>query len=103
MWFLFQGFIVFAVCASNLSYHWTPNSYIVGLAAGMGLAWSLTWLFLPACRCQAKSNRGHHRPKFISDRLFADPDAAARKLVDIANAAEAVPDGRMIYDTMYGP
>jgi hypothetical protein len=42
MWFLFQGLIVFAVSASNVSYHWTPNSYIVGLA-GMGLAWSLTW------------------------------------------------------------
>jgi hypothetical protein len=43
MWFLFQGLIVFAVCASNILYHWTPNSYLVGLA-GMGLAWSLTWL-----------------------------------------------------------
>jgi hypothetical protein len=43
MWFLFQGLIVFAVSASNILYHWTPNSYLVGLA-GMGLAWSLTWL-----------------------------------------------------------
>ena len=36
MWFLFQGLIVFAVSASNILYHWTPNSYLVGLA-GMGL------------------------------------------------------------------
>jgi hypothetical protein len=38
-------------------------------------------------------------------RPFADPDAAARKLVEIANAAEAVQDGRMIYDSVsrYGP
>ena len=34
-------------------------------------------------------------PKFISDRPFADPDAAARKLVEIANATEAVQDGRL--------
>ena len=33
--------------------------------------------------------------KFISDRPFADPDAAARKLVEIANATEAVQDGRI--------
>ena len=42
MWFLFQGLIVFAVCASNILYHWTPNSTSLCLA-GMGLAWSLTW------------------------------------------------------------
>jgi len=28
---------------------------------------------------------------------------AERKLIEIANAAEAVQDGRMIYGTMYGP
>jgi hypothetical protein len=33
--------------------------------------------------------------KFITDRAFADPDAAARKLVEIANATEAVQDGRI--------
>jgi hypothetical protein len=43
MWFLFQGLILFAVGASNILYRWTPNSYLVGLA-GLGLAWSLTWL-----------------------------------------------------------
>jgi len=34
-------------------------------------------------------------PKFISDRPFTDPDAAARKLIEIANATEAVQDGRL--------
>ncbi len=33
--------------------------------------------------------------KFVTARLFADPDAAARKLVEIANAAEPVQDGRI--------
>jgi hypothetical protein len=33
--------------------------------------------------------------KFVVARPFADPDTAARKLVDLANAAEAVQDGRM--------
>jgi hypothetical protein len=33
--------------------------------------------------------------KFINDRPFADPDAAARKLVEIANSAEVVQDGRI--------
>ena len=33
--------------------------------------------------------------KFITTSSFADPDAAARKLVEIANAVEAVHDGRI--------
>jgi len=32
--------------------------------------------------------------KYVTGRPFADPAAAARKLVEIANAAEAVQDGR---------
>ena len=31
--------------------------------------------------------------KFVAARPFSDPDAAARKLVEIANAAEPVQDG----------
>jgi hypothetical protein len=30
--------------------------------------------------------------KFFADRLFVDPDTAARKLVEIANGVEAVQD-----------
>src|SRR6266478_780715 len=41
--------------------------------------------------------------KFVTDRPFADPDAAARKLVEIANAAEAVQDGRIHIELVNGP
>jgi hypothetical protein len=33
--------------------------------------------------------------KFATDRPYADPEAAARKLIEIANAVEAVQDGRI--------
>ena len=33
--------------------------------------------------------------KFAADRLFTDPDIAARKLVEIANEIKAVQDGRI--------
>ena len=33
--------------------------------------------------------------KLTTDRPYADPDAAARKLVEISNSAEAIQDGRM--------
>jgi hypothetical protein len=33
--------------------------------------------------------------KFVADRPYADPEAAARKLLEIANSVEAVQDGRM--------
>jgi hypothetical protein len=33
--------------------------------------------------------------KFVEPSHFTDPDAAARKLVEIANAAEAVQNGRI--------
>ena len=37
--------------------------------------------------------------KFVADRPFADPESAARKLADFANATEAVQDGRIFYRT----
>jgi len=33
--------------------------------------------------------------KFVKRRPFTDPDAAARKIVEIANDVEAVQDGRI--------
>jgi hypothetical protein len=33
--------------------------------------------------------------KFATERPFSDPDKAARKLIEIANAAAAVQDGRI--------
>jgi hypothetical protein len=41
--------------------------------------------------------------KFIEPSHFTDPDAAARKLVQIANAAEAVQDDRIFVDLINGP
>jgi hypothetical protein len=41
--------------------------------------------------------------KFVTPSHFADPDAAARKLVEIANAVEAVQDGRIYIERVNGP
>ena len=41
MWYLLQCAIIFAVAASNIRWHWTPNGYLVGLV-GVGLAYGLT-------------------------------------------------------------
>jgi hypothetical protein len=41
--------------------------------------------------------------KFVTSSLFADPDAAARKLLEIANAVETVQDGRIYIERINGP
>jgi len=41
--------------------------------------------------------------KFATDRPLADPDQAARKLVEIANASEAVQEGRIYIELVNGP
>jgi hypothetical protein len=41
--------------------------------------------------------------KFVTDRPFADPDAAARKLLELANAFEPVHDGRIYIEKINGP
>jgi hypothetical protein len=41
--------------------------------------------------------------KFVADRPFADPDAAARKIVEIANDADAVQDGRVYIERVNAP
>ena len=41
--------------------------------------------------------------RFVTDRPFADPDAAARKLVEIANAAETIQDGRIAIELVNAP
>jgi hypothetical protein len=41
--------------------------------------------------------------KFIEPRPFADPDAAARKLMELANAFEPVQDGRIYIEKINGP
>jgi hypothetical protein len=41
--------------------------------------------------------------KFSTDRPYADPEAAARKLLEIANATEGVPEGRIHIEKINGP
>jgi hypothetical protein len=41
--------------------------------------------------------------KFATDRPFADPEKAARKLLEIANETEAVQDGRIHIEKINGP
>lgn len=40
--------------------------------------------------------------KFAADRPYADPEKAARKLVEIANATEPVQDGRLYVELING-
>lgn len=41
--------------------------------------------------------------RYANSRPFADPEAAARKLLEIANATEAVQDGRIHIEKLNGP
>jgi hypothetical protein len=41
--------------------------------------------------------------KFAAERPYADPEKAARKLVEIANAVEAVQGGRIHIEKINGP
>ena len=41
--------------------------------------------------------------KFAEPRPFSDPEAVVRKLIEIANAAEAVQDARVYIERVNGP
>jgi hypothetical protein len=41
--------------------------------------------------------------KFVADHPFGDPDAAARKIVEIANDVEAVQNGRIYIERVNAP
>jgi hypothetical protein len=41
--------------------------------------------------------------KFAHDRPYSDPEKAARKLVEIANAVEAMQDGRIYIELINAP
>jgi hypothetical protein len=41
--------------------------------------------------------------KFVEPRPYADPEAAARKLLEIANSVEAVQDGRIHIELINWP
>ena len=49
--------------------------------------------------CQPSTNP----VKFAEPRPFSDPEAAVRKLIEIANAAEAVQDARIYIERVNGP
>ena len=46
---------------------------------------------------------GYGSVKFSTGRPYADPEAAARKLIEIANATEAIQDGRIHIEKINGP
>ena len=50
-----------------------------------------------------KGRSGGSMKKFIADRPFADPDAAARKIVEIAKEGEAVQNGRIYIERVNAP
>jgi hypothetical protein len=41
--------------------------------------------------------------KFATDRPYADPEMAARKIVEIANGVEAGQEGRIYIELINGP
>ena len=41
--------------------------------------------------------------KFIADRPLADPEIAARKILEIANTVEPIQDGRIHIEKINGP
>jgi len=41
--------------------------------------------------------------KFVQPRPYANPEAAARKIVELANAVEPVQDGRIHIEKINGP
>ena len=41
--------------------------------------------------------------KFVQPRPYADPEAAARKLLELANAVEPIQDGRIHIELINGP
>ena len=41
--------------------------------------------------------------KYVQPRPYADPDVAARKIVELANAFEPIQDGRIYIEKINGP
>jgi hypothetical protein len=41
--------------------------------------------------------------KYVQSRAYADPDTAARKIVEIANDLEPYMDGRLLVERINGP
>jgi hypothetical protein len=59
---------------------------------------------LEQARAFARAERqGDMSMKFTADRPYSDPEKAARKLLEIANAAEAEQDGRIPIEKINAP
>jgi hypothetical protein len=41
--------------------------------------------------------------KYAADRAYADPEKAARRILEIANSVEAIQDGRIHVEKINGP
>jgi hypothetical protein len=53
------GLIIFAVIATNIHWHWTPNSYIPAgwCAASLGISWFMQWLMAQNFPCYSQAIR----------------------------------------------
>jgi hypothetical protein len=56
MWLLLQGLIMFAVIASNIHWHWTPNGYLAGI-----LGWIAALLLTVGLNSLGDFLRGRNR------------------------------------------
>jgi hypothetical protein len=56
MWFLIQSLIIFAVVASNIHWHWTPNGYLPAIMGG-GLALIATLIWNDVVELRARNKR----------------------------------------------
>jgi hypothetical protein len=52
---------------------------------------------------QAKTTPGSQRMKFAERRPYADPDVAARKILELANEVVTIQDGRIYIEEINGP
>ena len=62
----------------------------------------MTGLALP-CHSQSTGKRETQLLKLTADRPFADPDKAARRLLEHAHAFEPIQDGRIYIEKLNGP
>ena len=64
---------------------------------------SIAMLLRRADRHQRRQLPGILTMKYAGDRPYADPEKAARKVIEIANSVETVQDGRIYIELINGP
>ena len=78
MWFLLQSSVMFAVMASNITWHWTPNGYIPALA-GAVLAYGATALLgylIGTLKTKRSTTRFLATTAILAGLLASDPARA---------------------------